>query len=424
MKKQNKISAAKTNKASKASKANQAKANAEIKPEVKTGATPEATPQVMAEDILRAKAAEGDTVAQAAVAALPIAEMELPNELTCTEDSGAWNRNESNIVPEIKLRETSNILARYEVVPAPLMVGNIKTRFSILSCSDNGAIVGKPFAGSYGLVNNDAFIGVVETLCAGLDKLGVKWKVVTTGNLNNRERTFISIKIEAGQENIVDGREIKSFLNALNSIPSNSGCLVTFAENTFTVCCANTFAHCYNGESGSKLHIALKHSKGVLLRLDDVPLIVESYLTGNKELFAKLKHFAAFPVGLVDAENFFAAFIGRDLKGNLTDKTSLSTRSANIVETLQNLFVRGKGNKGETAFDLFNAVTEYFTHFSAGESSNPFKQMNSSEFGDGAKSKGEFFQWLLRYTADKGTFNGVAKVGETLLVSYRNKAKK
>jgi hypothetical protein len=288
-----------------------------------------------------------------------------------------------------------------------------------LRCTDNGNLVGKPFAGSYSLLNNDSFIGVIETLVTVCEKLGLKPIIATTGTLMERERNFISIQLADNGTFKIGDREFQAFLNCLNSIPSNSGCTVTFANNTFCVCCRNTFAHALQCTDGTKFHAAIKHTKGMKTALADIPVLVESYLTGNQKLFATLGAFSVFPVTIADAENYFAAFIGRDSKGELTDKSKLSTRSANIVEALKGLFVRGKGNKGETALDLFSAVTEYYTHFSAGDSDNKLKQYTSSEAGDGYVSKGEFYSWLVKHVQQSGQFQAIAKVGDTLLVNYR-----
>jgi hypothetical protein len=347
----------------------------------------------------------------------------IPDELTNAVPT--WNSKE---VAPIGLRNERNILARFEYVPQPLVIiqndKKIDSGFAVLACSDNGKIVGKAFnPKTYGLLNNADFIGVTETLCAVLDKMGMKYQIATTGTLMGRERSFISIQLSEQATFKIGERVFQAFLNCLNSIPSNTGCTVTFANNTFCVCCRNTFAHALQCADGTKFHAAIKHTSGMKAALADVPVLVESYLSGNEKLFKTLGAFSVFPVTAEMAENYFAAFIGRDGKGELTDKTKLSTRSAGIVETLKGLHVRGKGNKGETALDLFSAVTEYFTHYSAGKSENALKQYTSSEAGDGYVSKGEFYSWLVKHIQSQSAFAAVAKVGETLLVSYRKDAK-
>ncbi len=366
-----------------------------------------------------ANRATGDTTLPATVTEISGTKETIADELTNAVPT--WNSKD--IMP-IQLREKSNVLARFEYVPQPLIVQvgskQVDSGFAVLACSDNGQIVGKPFnPRSYGLLNNADFIGVIETIISVLDKMGMKYLIATSGTLMSRERSFISLQLLDYAKFEIDGREIQAFLNCLNSIPSNTGCTVTFANNTFTVCCRNTFAHALQCTDGTKFHAAIKHTSGMRAALNDVPRLVEAYISGNEKLFKTLGAFSVFPVSLADAEGYFAAFIGRDNKGEVTDKSKLSTRSANIVETLKELFVRGKGNKGKTAFDLFNAVTEYYTHFSAGDSDNKLKQYTSSEAGDGLVSKGEFYTWLVKHVQSKSGVSAIAKVGDALLVAYR-----
>ena len=320
----------------------------------------ETTRDVVLTDTVRAMALNGNADAMAAA---PLAFVDCEDTLTCTEKSNAWNRNEKNTVPVIELNGAGNVLAGFEYVPTPLLTEKgKKTPYSILTCSDNSMIVGKPFNPStYSLLGNKSFQAVIAQITAQLDKLGLKHEIVTTGTLYNRERQFLTIRLtdESLTTLNIDGREFRQFLNCLNSIPSNAGCTVTFANNSFCVCCRNTFSHCLHGDDGAEFHAALKHSKGLPIALADVPVLVEAFFASNKALFANLKSFVQFPVTLEDAEGYFAAFIGRDKGDEPTDKTTLATRSANIVETLKGLFVKGKGNKGESALDLFQAVTEY-----------------------------------------------------------------
>lgn len=116
------------------------------------------------------------------------------------------------------------------------------------------------------MLNNDGFLSVIESILAGLDKLGLKYLVATSGTVQERERQFITIKIIGEDDKtklVIGGREFKQFLNCLNSIPSNSGYTITFANQSFCVCCRNTFAHALHGENGGKFHVAIKHTKGM-----------------------------------------------------------------------------------------------------------------------------------------------------------------
>ena len=394
----------------------------------------EASKDTIATDITRSEAQAGNdnaSVALVSAGVLPFSEAE--DKLTCTEASNEWNRNAENTFPFIELRgqngqrPANNLLGAFDYVETPLIVSagkrQIATPFNILTCSDDGKVVGKPFnPKTYSLLGTQKFLDVVGQITAQLDKIGVKWEIVTTGTLYNRERMFLTVRIKEDSLTTLQldsKRRFVQFLNCLNSIPSNSGCTVTFANNSFCVCCRNTFAHCLHGKDGTEFHVALKHTRGLSANLEDVPVLVESFFTSNEALFANLRRFHAVGIDAETAANYFAAFIGQDAKG-LTDKESLSTRSLNSVEELRGLFANGTGNEGKTVVDMFQAVTEYYTHFSAGESDNAWKQFQSSEAGSGAQAKADFYAWLVASLQDKSkSFDAVAKVGNVILTATR-----
>ena len=323
--------------------------------------------------------------------------------LTCTGKT--WNARFAEVHPVIDINDpATSIPARFEYVEEKFP----DSQWSILRCSDNGQEAGVPFkAKSYTVMNMAKLRKFIETLQAGIEKLGLQVVIETTGTINDRARQFVSFRIDGLDKFTVDGREIHSFLNVLNSI--DKSCHVTFANQTFTVCCQNTFAMAKDGQ-GAPLYGKVKHTAGMDLKLAEVPLIVESFITGNKAIFAKLNEWTAIGMTATQAECLFAAWLG---------DAGLSTRSANMIDRLKELFAKGKGNKGETAFDAFNAATEYYTHESAGKSDDTAKQWQSSEQGDGARSKAEFFDYLAKSLASSEIFAGVCRCGDAILVAYR-----
>ncbi len=346
-----------------------------------------------------------------------------------------WNNTNPENIKPITLRDPERcVLASFEYLPEKLVTENgNQTPFSILRCSDNNAIVGVPFnPRTYKLLNNDKFLAVIEGIGAQLDKIGVKWSVATTGTLNERGRIFVALKLDGFDAYKVGDREILMFLNALNSV--DKSCNWVFANNAFTVCCANTFRHVLESGESASLHVRGKHSAGMDTALLDIPKIVEMFITGNEKILKTLKAFHAFPIGLTDAEEIFAAWLGNaPIEGEAMGKFALpkiplSTRTGNMIDRLTVLFAKGKGNKGETALDLFNAVTEFYTHESAGKSDNAMKQFASSEDlnGDGAKAKSDFYNTLIKLLdAPQGAdYRAFGKCGNMLLVQYRSKPAK
>ena len=387
-----------------------------------TDGNAESTPANIQLDVARSA---GETVLQDDPNVKEYVQPEIPDELTATKESHAWNLH-GHEVPEIKLREASNVLNRFEYVQTPLLTSKgQRTGFKIAECSDNGLPVGRPYAKSYGLINNNSFIGLVESFGKVLDGLGLKWSTVTTGTLMDRERQFITIKIEQAESLKLGKREFRQFLSFLNSIASNAGCTLTINNTSFCVCCRNTFGHALLCDDGTPFYFGGKHTANLKDYIKDLPYVFDAFSKSNGELFKTLKGFNDVGITSTEAEQIFTAFITRDEnKGELDAKGELSTRSFNMVERLKVLFAKGQGNDGQTALDVFSAVTEYYTHESAGESENKTKQLQSSEIGSGARAKRTMFSWLVQSIQDKSRFQAILKLGDQIFVAYAKGAKK
>ena len=77
---------------------------------------------------------------------------------------------------------------------------------------------------------------------------------------------------------------------------------------------------------------------------------------------------------------------------DVKDVEKISTRKFNQKEKITNLFHNGKGNHGETAWDLYNGVTEYYDHYSGTDSD---KVLISANYGNGANQKSKAFDLAL-----------------------------
>lgn len=323
----------------------------------------------------------------------------------------AWNSRYAEVHPVITNRDKVTFpFARFEYVQHRFP----GSRFSILRCSDTGHEVGMPFDDeSYYAMVNEPYMAFIDTLQAGVEKLGLKLSIQTAGTLKDRSRQFTSFKIEGLEEIEAGGRKMNSFLSLLKGLDKLIS--FTFVNSTITICCQNTFQMVHD-DTGAPLYGKVKFTKNCQVKIDEIPKIVDAFVSGNNALLGKLNHWHSIGVNTTQAEQLFTAWLAD------ADKP-MSTRLTNIIERLKVLHVKGKGNKGETALDAFNAVTEYYTHESAGDTSNQSKQFESSEIGDGAKSKGEFFDFLAKAMVTDDTFAGVCKIGDTILVST-NKANK
>ena len=103
---------------------------------------------------------------------------------------------------------------------------------------------------------------------------------------------------------------------------------------------------------------------------------------------AAMNKLVEYPCNKERATNIFA--------GYLTDYTTekLSKRTHNTIMELTSLHSNGLGNRGETEYDLLNAYTQQLTHGSVTSKTPIGRRFASSEFGNNADAKSDFYDLL------------------------------
>ena len=294
----------------------------------------------------------------------------------------AWHKL-TQIIPNLSLENC--FLNEWEAAKRPLyreVNGNFqKTDNCEIYCTDKPEItLGKAIdCESYGLISNANFLKIVGEAIGAIDGA----KVVSVGSVSERNKVFVSIELKELESFKAAGREFKAFLNFGHSFDQSS----PFWVNTSNICtvCANTFG--MNLREGGKLS-SIKHTKNALLKLENVPAIVEGFLGAQAEFKAIMETLGNEGFDREDSRPFFAGLLSSGAKGEL------STRRMNQVNQLDYLFVKGAGNKGETRADAFSAVTDWATHENAGGMKDVGRQIASSEFGQGLALKQRSFEIL------------------------------
>jgi phage/plasmid-like protein (TIGR03299 family) len=249
------------------------------------------------------------------------------------------------------------------------------------------------FKDSYGIIQNSQIWEAMQNALQGIPH-----QVVTTGSLGDSKRTFISIKLTAESDKYVRGDAFKSYLTFINSF--DGFCTARLYGTDTRVVCQNTL----DMSLGNKgfLDLSVKHTTNAAVRFNDMEKTVQAYLETKESHFANLASLAEKPMSLATAENVVAAFVKDD------PKPGFSVRAQNAGKEIVNLFLGGKGNKGETRYDLLNGVTEYYTHNAC---KVPARSMLSNMFGAYAESKVEMLETLL----DDAALNAMANRGAALL---------
>lgn len=145
---------------------------------------------------------------------------------------------------------------------------------------------------------------------------------------------------------------------------------------------------CTNGlrakskEADSSFHF--KHTVNVLPKMDEALRVMNASVTYFNDFIRMSKELTQKHVDSVMVDSFLNSIIG-EAKEN--DSQRSVTMKQNKKDTIIDLFENGMGNNGETAWDLYNAVTEYTDHHHGKEE----KRGNYNYFGGGVGLKEKAF---------------------------------
>jgi hypothetical protein len=279
--------------------------------------------------------------------------------------------------------------------------------FSVLLATDNGQPIGKAFEDSYVPSTVREFWDSIEE---SLD--GTGYIVESAGSIYNRNKIFASVKIDSGFK--IGERVFNGFLNFLDSFDKSMAREASYSS--VCVVCANTFAFAMADASrllgrGEGFAARSKHTKNFLAGVETMKVAIAGFAGVQDAFKCALAGLGTIPASEDETRAFFASLICGGEK--------LSTRGTGIVERLTGLFRSGAGNAGQTWLDVFSAVTDYYSHESAGsnidkgQSAVMQKQFLSSEFGQGRTQK----ENALRLMLDHGKRKAAIEAGKIILTS-------
>jgi phage/plasmid-like protein (TIGR03299 family) len=245
---------------------------------------------------------------------------------------------------------------------------------------------------TYAIISNNR---VWEALQEAL--VGVNYKVVSTGSLQNCRKVFISVAIEDKQDYVVNGDK---FRNYISFITSHDGTLAFTAQDvSLRVVCFNTMTASL-AQGGGSVDLKVYHSKNNEFKIREMEKTLEDLFIKREEFYKSVEYLMNKPVSLDKANQILTGFVGNG--------DELSTRAENQAQELVGLFQNGLGNNGQTYADLLNSVTQYFTH---SVSDNKQKLFVSNEIGSAGQKKVEFFDLLM----NDAELNQLAARGDALL---------
>jgi hypothetical protein len=294
-------------------------------------------------------------------------------------------------------------LTEWDVLPQVLQVNGNDTPFRVLTATDKpDLIIGQAYdPDSYKPVTNKRLLAQVATALEG------EQDVALDSVVSIRNRCRVALSFELGQSYKAAGREFRGFLNIGNSHDKSSPLWV----NTSNICtvCDNTFS--MNMAAAGRI-FGVKHTKMSEPKIGRLSDVLSAALELQKAFAANLDRLTLVKCNVDDCRALLAGWLG-------TPKSPLSTRSENVVERIVALYGKGAGNSGRDLADVFQAVTDYYTHeaaSAAADAAAKWKNFVSSEYGNGAESKTEFWNVLLN--ADKRA--ALMGIGKDVLIATLN----
>lgn len=253
---------------------------------------------------------------------------------------------------------------------------------------DNERPIATAIGGCFDTVDNEEIYDLFSEAIKGS-----RYKICSVLTLSGR--TYFTIDAKADEQLKAAGRDIIPYVGITRGFGGAAS--LTACGHSTVIQCGNT-QRLFIREASQAGSGAVKRKNTLKIR-DQLPMVQNAIdkSWGVQAEFAKALEAASLvKVDVPTVQRGFVGFLGVDNLG----KTS---RTANRVNRLVQLFRGGQGNTGENAADFFSAITDYYTHESAGsvdsaESREAFttKQWISSEYGAASRIKADLVSDLFR----------------------------
>lgn len=232
------------------------------------------------------------------------------------------------------------------------------TRFTYRT--DNGIILmdsGKCVTDAYTIVQNvDAFDFFDQMLGSGQACLE------TAGALGKGETIFITAKLP--EKLVINKDEIEEYLLLTNTHDGSGSIKVLFTN--IRVVCNNTLNMALQG---AKNKYAIKHTKNVNIKLNDLAIMLREHHLYNDKLQTILHKLAMTQIGSNELKTFTHNLIFTPTElaliasnnGSTRGIKEISTKKKNMIDTLQNAILTAPGQDVQygSYYWLYNGVTSY-----------------------------------------------------------------
>ena len=232
-------------------------------------------------------------------------------------------------------------------------------------------------------------------------------KYDTVGTLGNGRRIWLLANFKEGIT-LDNGEEIKSYMLLTNSHDGSKSLTMQWCD--IRVVCQNTFEMAIRSQGDIKKGLQrfkARHTKNIMLKANEARTILALQNQYRQILEEEINLIAETEWSSQDMQRLTYDLFNLDVKRPLEEQHGSQKANAELV---QDLFVNGIGNKGKTAWDAYNAVSEFTSHYKGyGRSVDSIgaitdkvvsNRLNNNWFGDGATMRNRVWDIV---TADEDT---------------------
>ena len=262
----------------------------------------------------------------------------------------------------------------------------------------------------YGMIDNKQFFEGMEN---ALKEISSDYSFSTAGTLSNLQTVFASIELERMN---IGGHEESIMLNALNNHTGKHHFQIF--PSSVRMVCANTVRFALDQALEM---IKVRHTKFANIEISGLGGMIEAMLNGAQQYKQNMELLQSIDMRTARQKNVVAGILAEESK--LKDETPLSGTLYNRVGGIVELARYGRGNKGKTAYDLAQGITDFFSN-GAGvgnpETRKAGKAAFSSNFGTGAEKKEFMVKRLQQVCSNKSELGQIARRGELALQITEN----
>jgi phage/plasmid-like protein (TIGR03299 family) len=224
----------------------------------------------------------------------------------------------------------------------------------------------------YVVIQNEEAFGVLDAALAGSNAQ------FTAGGIAGN-RVFLQAFLPNQAISVIRGSESDAINRyILVSTSHDGGSALKIVETPIRVRCYNTLLMAENSDDT----ISVRHTGDARKQVDEIRMIMDLGYRRLKDVEAILQSAANTPINEETFINFITAVY--PLVSDRDDQTKKRNVGRSAFEQMAQAFLQGMGNRGETLYDAYNAVTEYVDHR---RGVDPGRWVEYTAFGAGAQMK-------------------------------------